>query len=111
MKVNYPGLASHPDYDLAASMFRVGFGSMISFDVGGRAQAEALIKSLEHIPYAPSLGDVSTTLSHPTTTSHRFQTPEEWAHQGITTGLIRLSVGIEAAQDLWFDLTQALERV
>jgi cystathionine beta-lyase/cystathionine gamma-synthase len=111
VKVHYPGLAAHPDHLLAARVLKGGFGSMVSFDVGGRAQAEAFIKSLEHIPYAPSLGDVSTTLSHPTTTSHRFQTPEQWAEQGITTGLIRLSVGIEAVEDLWLDLNQALAKV
>ncbi|HEY2155009.1 MAG TPA: aminotransferase class I/II-fold pyridoxal phosphate-dependent enzyme, partial [Isosphaeraceae bacterium] len=93
--VLYPGLASHPDHALAAQIFADGFGAMMSFDLGTRDRADAFIRSLKHIPYAPSLGDVSTTLSHPTTTSHRFQSPEEWARQGITPGLIRLSVGVE----------------
>jgi cystathionine beta-lyase/cystathionine gamma-synthase len=110
-KVNYPGLPAHPDHALALRILRGGFGSMVSFDVGGRVQAEKFIKALEHVPYAPSLGDVSTTLSHPTTTSHRFQTQKEWADQGITTGLIRLSVGIEAVEDLWLDLSQALSKI
>jgi cystathionine beta-lyase/cystathionine gamma-synthase len=110
-QVHYPGLLNHPDHDLARQVLSGGYGAMVSFDVGTREQAEAFIKSLEHIPYAPSLGDVSTTLSHPTTTSHRFQTPEQWAEQGITTGLIRLSVGIEAVEDLWLDLNQALAKV
>ena len=109
-KVNYPGLARHPDHEMATRVFRRGFGAMISFDVGGRDRADALIRGLEHIPYAPSLGDVSTTLSHPTTTSHRSQTPEQWARQGITPGLIRLSVGLEDVEDLWLDLEQALSR-
>jgi cystathionine beta-lyase/cystathionine gamma-synthase len=109
-KVNYPGLPAHPDHALAARVFRGGFGAMISFDVGGRPEAEAFIKGLRHIPYAPSLGDVSTTLSHPTTSSHRSQAPEQWARQGITPGLIRLSVGIEAVEDLWADLDRALGR-
>jgi cystathionine beta-lyase/cystathionine gamma-synthase len=108
VRVNYPGLSSHPDHALAARTFPDGFGAMMSFDVGGRDPADALIRRLEHIPYAPSLGDVSTTLSHPSTTSHRFQTPEQWARQGITPGLIRLSVGIEDVEDLWRDLSQAL---
>ncbi len=106
-RVNYPGLPSHPDHDLARRVLR-GFGAMISFDVGGRSQAGLFIEGLRHIPYAPSLGDVSTTLSHPTTTSHRSQTPEQWARQGITPGLIRLSVGLEAVEDLWADLDRAL---
>ena len=106
--VNYPGLSSHPDHALATRMFPHGHGAMMSFDVGGREQADALIQRLEHIPYAPSLGDVSTTLSHPATTSHRFQSPEQWAKQGITHGLIRLSIGLEDVEDLWQDLGQAL---
>lgn len=110
-RVNYPGLNSHPDHALASQIMRRGFGAMISFDVGGRERVDRLIRFLGHIPYAPSLGDVSTTLSHPTTTSHRSQTPEQWARQGITTGLIRLSVGIEAVEDLWADLDQALSRL
>ena len=81
---------------------------MISFDLGSRARASSFIKALRHIPYAPSLGDVSTTLSHPTTTSHRSQSPEQWTRQGITPGLIRLSVGIESADDLVMDLENAL---
>ena len=92
-------------------MLTGGFGAMVCFDVGGRERADALIQALGHIPYAPSLGDVSTTLSHPTTTSHRFQTPDQWARQGITPGLIRLSVGLEAVDDLWADLGQALGRL
>jgi cystathionine beta-lyase/cystathionine gamma-synthase len=108
LKVNYPGLAEHPDHILASRVLQGRFGAMISFDVGSRERAEALIRGLKHIPYAPSLGDVSTTLSHPTTTSHRSQTPEEWARQGITPGLIRLSVGLESVEDLWNDLNQAL---
>jgi cystathionine beta-lyase/cystathionine gamma-synthase len=107
-KVNYPGLPHHPDHALATRVLRGGFGAMISFDVGGRSKADSFIRALKHIPYAPSLGDVSTTLSHPTTTSHRSQTPEQWARQGITPGLIRLSVGIEAVEDLWSDLGRAL---
>ncbi len=106
--VLYPGLASHPDHALAARAFRDGSGAMLSFDLGSRDRADAFIRALKHIPYAPSLGDVSTTLSHPTTTSHRFQSPEQWAAQGITPGLIRLSVGIEDVGDLWRDLEQAL---
>jgi cystathionine beta-lyase/cystathionine gamma-synthase len=106
--VNYPGLPTHPDHAIASRLFPDGFGAMMSLDVGSRDHADAFIRALEHIPYAPSLGDVSTTLSHPTTTSHRFQTPEQWAKAGITPGLIRLSVGLEDVEDLWRDLSTAL---
>jgi cystathionine beta-lyase/cystathionine gamma-synthase len=111
LAARYPGLESHPDHAHAARVFPDGFGAMLSFDLGSRDRADALIRGLAHIPYAPSLGDVSTTLSHPTTTSHRFQTPEQWARQGITPGLIRLSVGIEDVEDLWRDLSGALARI
>ncbi len=108
-RVRYPGLPSHPDHDLCRRQFPSGFGAMVTFDVGGRQQADSLIRSLHHIPFAPSLGDVQTTLSHPCSTSHRGQDPEVLNRLGITPGLIRLSVGLEDAADLWGDLEQALQ--
>jgi len=86
-----------------------GFGAMVTFDVGGRDQADRLIRNLRHVPFAPSLGDVQTTLSHPTSTSHRGQDPALLERLGITPGLIRLSVGLEDPEDLWDDFRQALE--
>ena len=83
----------------------------MTIDLGGREQADVFIRSLRHVPFAPSLGDVSTTLSHPATTSHRGQTPEQWARQGITPGLVRLSIGLEEVEDLWDDFGQALDSV
>ena len=69
------------------------------------------IRRVRHIPFAPSLGDVATTLSHLATTSHRGQGAEAWARQGITPGLIRLSIGLEDPDDLWDDLEQALRSI
>jgi len=109
--VHYPGLKNHPDHGRAARTLRGGFGTIVTIDVGGRSQADALIRALRHVPFAPSLGDVATTLSHPATTSHRGQSAEQWARQGITPGLVRLSIGLENADDLWDDFQQALERV
>jgi cystathionine beta-lyase/cystathionine gamma-synthase len=106
--VHYPGLARHPDHNRALRVFQGGFGAIVTIDLGGRAEADALIRNLRHIPFAPSLGDVSTTLSHPATTSHRGQSAEQWATQGITPGLVRLSIGLEDPEDLWDDLSQAL---
>ena len=63
---------------------------------------------LRHIPFAPSLGDVQTTLSHPCSTSHRGQDPQMLERLGITPGLIRLSVGLEDVEDLWNDLSQGI---
>lgn len=109
--VHYPGLASHPDHDRASAVLHGGFGTIVTMDLGGRSQADAFIRALEHIPFAPSLGDVATTLSHPATTSHRGQSSDQWARQGITPGLIRLSIGLEDPDDLWSDLDQALGRI
>jgi cystathionine beta-lyase/cystathionine gamma-synthase len=105
--VHYPGLTSHPDHALARRLLGGGFGAIVTLALGDRA--DAFIRSLRHIPFAPSLGDVSTTLSHPASTSHRNQTPEQWSRQGITPGLIRLSIGLEDPEDLWDDMRRALE--
>jgi cystathionine beta-lyase/cystathionine gamma-synthase len=106
--VHYPGLPSHPDHDRAKRLFSGGFGTICTIDLGDRQRAGAFIRALSHIPFAPSLGDVATTVSHPSTTSHRNQTPEQWARQGITPGLVRLSVGLEDAGDLWAEIETAL---
>ena len=107
-RVYYPGLPSHPDFEVARRLLKGGFGTMAAFDVGDRDQANRVIRSLRHIPFAPSLGDVQTTLSHPCSTSHRGQDPLVLERLGITPGLIRLSVGLEDVEDLWADLAQAL---
>ncbi|MDX2039426.1 MAG: PLP-dependent transferase [Isosphaeraceae bacterium] len=109
--VNYPGLASHPDHGRASTVFGGRFGAMMSFDLGSRESADRFIRGLEHIPYAPSFGDVSTTLSHPTTTSHRYLAADQRERQGIGPGLIRLSVGLEAVDDIWSDLESGLTAV
>jgi cystathionine beta-lyase/cystathionine gamma-synthase len=106
--VHYPGLSSHPDHTRASSELRGGFGTIVTIDLGGREPADAFIRGLRHVPFAPSFGDVSTTLSHPSTTSHRGQSPEQQARQGISPGLVRLSVGLEDVEDLWDDFQQAL---
>jgi cystathionine beta-lyase/cystathionine gamma-synthase len=102
-RVYYPGLAEHPDHALARRQFADDsgtprFGSMLSFTLaGGGAAAAKFIAAAKRIPFCPSLGDLSTTLSHPESTSHRGFTPEERAALDITGGTIRLSVGIESA--------------
>lgn len=106
--VHYPGLPGHPDHERAARAFDGGFGTIATIDLGSRERADGFIRGLRQIPFAPSLGDVATTISHPATTSHRGQTPEQWARQGITPGLIRISFGLEAPDDLWEDIRPAL---
>jgi cystathionine beta-lyase/cystathionine gamma-synthase len=111
LAVHYPGLPGHPDHRRAVEVLNGGFGTVVTIDLGGRGEADAFIRKVRHIPFAPSLGDVATTLSHPATTSHRGQDAEQWARQGITPGLIRLSIGLEDPDDLWDDLEQALRAI
>jgi cystathionine beta-lyase/cystathionine gamma-synthase len=108
-RVFYPGLLSHPDHGLARRILKNGFGAIITIDLGDRHKAQALIRALKTIPFAPSLGDVQTTLSHPVTTSHRGQDETQLERQGISPGMIRISVGIEDITDLWREFSQALD--
>jgi cystathionine beta-lyase/cystathionine gamma-synthase len=106
---HYPGLKSHPDHAIASRILDGGFGTIVTIDLGSRAAANAFIRNLQdRIPFAPSLGDVMTTLSHPVSTSHRGLTEEERQALGITPGLVRLSVGIEEMADLRGDFEHAL---
>lgn len=113
LKVIYPGLASHPQHALAQQFMLGGYyGGMLCFELaGGRPAVAQLIEALQHIPLAPSLADVLTTLTHPASTSHRVLTSEQRANLGVGDGLVRLSVGIEAPDDIIADLEQALKTI
>ncbi len=106
-KVNFPGLVSHPQHRLAKKQMR-GFGGMISFDLGSLEKAKAFLRRVKLCALAESLGGVETLISHPATMTHSFITPEQRKKIGITDGLVRLSVGIEDAEDIIADLKQAL---
>jgi methionine-gamma-lyase len=107
--VHYPGLPSHPQHDLATKLFGGGFGGMLAFELaGGAAAVERFFGGLRGIEFAPSFGDVTTTWSYPTRTSHRPLSAEEQAELGIDAGLVRLSVGIEDVEDLRDGLAAAL---
>lgn len=107
--VHYPGLAGHPQHARARTLLDSGFGAMLAFEVqGGRAGADRVLGRLRLVRFAPSLGGVATTTSHPASTSHRPLTPAAREGLGIGEGLIRLSVGIEGVEDLWGDLAAAL---
>ncbi len=94
--VLYPGRPDHPDHNRAAGLLNGQGGTMVSFRLkGGRAEINRFLRAAGHIPFAPTLGDVGTTLSHPASSSHRALTPEGRAALGITEGFIRVSVGIE----------------
>jgi cystathionine beta-lyase/cystathionine gamma-synthase len=98
-KVHYPGLADHPDHALAVPQLGGRFGSMVTIDlVGGRRAADQFIAAARRVPFCPSLGELSTTLSHPQSTSHRGLTEEQRAALGITPGTVRLSIGIESPE-------------
>jgi len=108
--VRYPGLPSHPQHDLAKRQMDA-FGGMIAFELKGGVKAgERLVNRIEICSLAVSLGDVRTLICHPASTTHSLVSPEVRRHVGITDGLVRLSVGLEDAEDIIADLDQALSR-
>ncbi|MFY9342980.1 MAG: cystathionine gamma-synthase [Planctomycetota bacterium] len=108
--VHYPGLRSHPDHPLACAQQR-GFGGMLSFELADPAAVPAFLAGLQHFTLAESLGGVESLIAHPATMTHASMTPEVRQRAGIGDGLLRLSVGIEAIDDLAADLRQALARL
>jgi len=107
-KVNYPGLASHRQHKRSQELFD-GFGGMLSFELKGGVQAAKGFMKKTTLPVsAPSLGGVETLLTLPSTTSHAGMQPQERQALGITDGLIRMSVGIEATEDIIEDFANAL---
>lgn len=109
-KVNYPGLSSHPQHELAKRQMR-GFGGMISFETGSLDNARTVLKSVRLCSLAESLGGVETLISHPASMTHASVPAEQRQRLGITDGLVRISVGIEEVEDLIADLDQALARI
>lgn len=95
-RVLYPTRADHPDHNRAVALLGARGGHMVSFEIeGGRAQANKLTRGAPDLAFAPTLGDVGTTLSHPASSSHRALTPEGRAALGISEGFFRVSVGVE----------------
>ncbi|MEL6103660.1 MAG: aminotransferase class I/II-fold pyridoxal phosphate-dependent enzyme [Pseudomonadota bacterium] len=95
-RVIYPGLPAHPDHSRAKALLGDRFCNMVSFEIaGGRAAANAFTRAAEALSFAPTLGDVGTTLSHPASSSHRALSPEERAKLGMSEGFFRVSVGLE----------------
>ncbi|MFT8394849.1 cystathionine gamma-synthase [Propionibacterium sp.] len=108
--VNYPGLSSHPQHELAARQ-QSGFGSLLSFELtGGVPAVRRFVDGLRCIDLAESLGGTESLLCHPTTMTHAGMTPEARAEAGLSDDLLRLSVGIEPLNDLLADLQAALDR-
>ena len=109
-KLHSPGLLTHPGHALAARQQR-GYGAMLSVELeGGEAAVRAFVDGLDYFTLAESLGGVESLIAHPATMTHAAMTAEARAKAGISDGLLRLSVGIEATDDLIADLSQALLR-
>ena len=107
-RVHYPGLRTHPDYSVAVATLD-GFGGMMAIELAGGVRAtERFIRKLKLIRHAPSLGGVDSLVSEPRFTSHAHLTAEARANMGVPDGFLRLSIGIESAQDLIGDIEQAL---
>ncbi|MBI5659545.1 MAG: O-succinylhomoserine sulfhydrylase [Nitrosomonadales bacterium] len=107
-RVFYPGLPSHPQHELAMRQQKTG-GGIVSFEVkGGREAAWRVIDSARMISVTANLGDTKTTLTHPASTTHGRITPEARAAAGISEGLLRIAVGLEAVSDIQADLARGL---
>src|SRR6266487_2352807 len=109
-KVYYPGLRTHPQYDLASRQMN-GFGGMLAFDVGSIDAARRGLDSVRLHSLAESLGGVETLISHPATMTHASVPLDRRKALGITDGMVRISSGIEDVEDLKEDLAQALDRI
>ena len=109
-KVNYPALTSHAQHELTKTQ-QSHFGGVVSFEVvGGKEAAWQLIDSTQMLSITANLGDVKTTITHPATTTHGRLTPEARAKAGINDNLVRISVGLEAIDDIKADLARGLNR-
>jgi len=110
-RVYYPGLASHPQHELAARQ-QSDFGAIVSFDVqGGQEAAWRVIDSTRLLSITANLGDAKSTITHPATTTHGRLTPDERRAAGIKDSLVRVSVGLENLEDIKADLEQGLSRL
>ncbi len=109
-RVHYPGLPGDPSHRSARRILRGGFGAMLSFELASLAAAKSFVRGCREVRLAPSLGDVSTTLSHPARSSHAYLSAAERAEVGVTDGLLRVSIGIEDVDDVLEDFRQALRK-
>ena len=107
--VNYPGLPSHPDHQRAKKYLRNGCGAIMGFGIKGGAEAGVkLINSVKLFSHLANIGDAKSLIIHPASTTHQQLTPDEQAATGVVPEYVRLSVGIEDAEDIIADLDQAL---
>lgn len=110
--VRYPGLESDPSFEKASRQFKNGFGGMVVFGVsGGRRGGERFIDNLRLVSHLANVGDAKSLAIHPASTTHSQLSEEQQCAGGITPDLVRLSVGIEAVEDIWADISQALDSI
>jgi O-acetylhomoserine (thiol)-lyase len=109
-EVNYPGLASDKNYDLALKYFDGGYSGLLSFEVDDLESAKAIANSTKIFKLVVNIGDSKSIITHPASTTHQQLSAQELADAGVPAGLIRLSVGLEDSDDLIDDLREALER-
>ncbi len=103
-----PGLPSHPQHELAVRQQKTG-GGIVTFEVkGGQEAAWRVIDNTQMVSITANLGDTRTTLTHPATTTHARNSPEQRAAAGITEGMLRIGVGLEAVSDIQADLARGL---
>ena len=109
-KVIYPELAEHPDHELCKKLLPKGAGAVFSFEIkGGRPAGKAFIEALRVFSHLANVGDAKSLVIHPATTTHYRMSDEDLKKAGITAGTVRLSIGLEDAQDLIDDLDRALK--
>jgi O-succinylhomoserine sulfhydrylase len=109
VKVKYPFLPSHPQHELAKKQMKMG-GGIVTFEIkGGLDQGRRFLNSLQMISHTPNLGDTRTIAIHPASTTHSKLSEDERAAVGITSGLIRIAVGLEDVNDIIGDINQAIE--
>ena len=107
--VSYPGLKSHPQYELAAKYHTHGFGAILGFGIkGGLEAGKQLIRHVELFSHLANVGDAKSLIIHPASTTHSQLTPDEQFETGVTPDFVRLSIGLETVDDLIDDLDQAL---
>ncbi len=108
--VNYPGLPSHPTHQLARKYLRHGYGALVGFGiVGGMEAGIKFINSVRLLSHLANIGDARSLVIHPASTTHQQLTPEEQLATGVTPDFVRLSIGIEQADDIIADIDQALQ--
>lgn len=108
--VTYPGRSDHPDHHRARALFGPRSGNLVTIELdGGRSAVNRFIRAVPNTAFAPTLGDVATTLAHPASSSHRAMTDQQRADLGISEGLLRISVGVEDADQLVPEFCRAVK--